>query len=130
MSGPAVFDLPPMLRNGDFGVALTIAAGGVPLNITGWNFYLQIREQPGQTGVPLIEMGNGSGYAGITIADAVNGGIILFLAGGPGSAIDRLPWSQDAFNPDIFFYDMIVTAGFGRVVFMTGRVFVSPGVIR
>ncbi len=114
-------------RNATWTEVFELADGAVPLNLTGWDFDLQVRDQPGQTGTALLNLGLGSGLTSAG-ADLLAGVLNLSVA---ESTMNGITGNADPAEPRVLWYDLKAPSPGGVVsLFLEGQLLLWNGVTR
>lgn len=100
--------------NGHWTQTWQIKNGGVPMDITGYDFELEVKKNKGSISTKFLNLTMGNG---ITIADAETGKIQIDIEPQPSLT-----------SQQIFFYDLIAIKDGKPYVWLEGEMTFDPGV--
>ena len=111
--------------NRDFSCGLLFRQGGIPLDMTGWTFAMQLRVQPGQSGAALVSLVGPAGGIAATPAELAGGRLSIYIA---KATLDPLRLTGET-RP--LHYDLVATLPDGRLFgLLEGPFDLYPGVTR
>ena len=111
--------------NRDFSCGLVFLQGGLPLDMTGWTFAMQLRVQPGQSGAALVSITGPAGGIAATAAELAGGILSIYI---PRATLDPLRLTGDVRH---LHYDLVATLPGGRIFgLLEGPFDLYPGVTR